>query len=88
MTSAPNLVNLERVGKAYGTTTVLDGVSLGVGAGEKIGVVGRNGGGKTTLLRLVTGAEQPDSGRVTRTSGVRIAAAEHRAGTPVLVAHS
>jgi ATP-binding cassette subfamily F protein uup len=68
-----NLVNLETVGKSYGTTTVLDGVSLGIGEGERIGVVGRNGGGKTTLLRLVTGSETPDSGRVTVTGGTRIA---------------
>ena len=61
-----NLVNLENVGKSYGTTAVLDGVSLGIADGDRIGVVGRNGGGKTTLLRLITGAEPPDSGRVTR----------------------
>lgn len=68
-----NLVNLEAVGKAYGTTAVLDGVSLGVAAGERIGIVGRNGGGKTTLLRLITGAEAPDAGRVTVTGGTRVA---------------
>src|SRR3954463_1544541 len=65
--SAPlNLVNLERVHKAHGTTVLLDDVSLGVAAGERIGVVGRNGGGKTTLLEVLTGREEPDSGRVTR----------------------
>src|SRR5215204_4378421 len=65
--SAPlNLVNLQRVHKAHGTTVVLDDVSLGVAAGERIGVVGRNGGGKSTLLSLLTGADEPDSGRVTR----------------------
>src|SRR3712207_7476968 len=64
--SAPlNLVNFERVHKAFGTTVVLDDVSLGVAAGERIGVVGRNGGGKSTLLSLLTGADEPDSGRVT-----------------------
>lgn len=45
-----NLVNLERSRLALGTRVLLDGVSLGVAAGERIGVVGRNGGGKTTLL--------------------------------------
>ncbi|WP_029431168.1 ABC-F family ATP-binding cassette domain-containing protein [Blastococcus sp. URHD0036] len=65
--SAPvNLVNLERVSKAHGTTVILDDVSLGVAAGERIGIVGRNGGGKTTLLSVLTGVEEPDSGRVTR----------------------
>ncbi|GAB2455514.1 ABC-F family ATP-binding cassette domain-containing protein [Jatrophihabitans fulvus] len=77
--SAPlNLVNLEGVGKTYGTTVVLDAVSLGVGAGERIGVVGRNGGGKSTLLRLITGDEQPDTGRVTRSRSVRIATVTQR----------
>src|SRR3954454_14012766 len=65
--SAPlNLVNLERVHKAHGTTVILDDVSLGVAAGERIGVVGRNGGGKSTLLSLLTGADDPASGRVPR----------------------
>src|SRR6201747_197280 len=65
--SAPlNLVNLERVHKAHGTTVILDDVSLGVAAGERIGVVGRNGGGKSTLLSLLTGADEPDSRRGTR----------------------
>src|SRR3954463_1656075 len=69
--SAPlNLVNLERVHKAHGTTVILDHVSLGVAAGERIGVVGRNGGGKSTLLSLLTGADEPDSGLVTRRGGL------------------
>jgi len=68
-----NLVNLENVSKSYGTTSVLDGVSLGVGDRDRIGVVGRNGGGKSTLLRMITGAEPPDSGRATSTGGLRIA---------------
>ena len=58
--SAPlNLVNLERVHKAHGTTVILDDVSLGVADGERIGVVGRNGDGKSTLLSLLTGATSP-----------------------------
>ena len=68
-----NLVNLEAVSKSFGTTTVLDGVSLGLESRDRVGVVGRNGGGKSTLLRLITGVETPDSGRVTRTGGTRIA---------------
>src|SRR3954452_4573909 len=77
-----NLVNLENVGKSYGTTVVLDGVSLGIGDGERIGVVGRNGGGKSTLLKLMIGAETPDGGRVTRTGGLRIAAVDQRGALP------
>ena len=77
-----NLVNLESVQKSFGTTTVLDGVSLGVGAGERIGVVGRNGGGKSTLLRLVVGDETPDAGRVTRTGGLQLARVDQRGDLP------
>ena len=67
-----NLVNLERVHKAYGIRPLLDDVSLGVGEGERIGVVGRNGDGKTTLLRVLTGDEQPDDGRVSRRRGLHL----------------
>ncbi|NUW35413.1 ABC-F family ATP-binding cassette domain-containing protein [Nonomuraea sp. SMC257] len=67
-----NLVNLESVSHAYGPKPLLDDVSLGVSAGERIGVVGRNGGGKTTLMSVVAGGVKPDSGRVTHTRGLRI----------------
>jgi ABC transport system ATP-binding/permease protein len=65
-TSPANLINLEKVSIAYGVRPILSDVSLGVLVGERIGVVGRNGDGKTTLLRLMAGLEDPDSGRVTR----------------------
>jgi ABC transport system ATP-binding/permease protein len=66
-----NLVNLEKVVKGYGQRLLLDGVSAGVAAGERVGIVGRNGVGKSTLLALMAGTEQPDSGRVTRSRGLR-----------------
>jgi ABC transport system ATP-binding/permease protein len=69
---AANLVNLERVSKAYGVRPLLTDVSLGIGAGERVGVVGRNGDGKTTLLELMTGLEPPDSGRVSRQRGLLV----------------
>jgi ATP-binding cassette subfamily F protein uup len=78
----PNLVNLEAVGKSYGTTTVLADVSLGVADRERIGVLGRNGGGKSTLLRLLSGVEAPDTGRVTRSGGVRVARVDQRGDLP------
>jgi len=82
-----NLVNLENVAKSYGTTTVLSAVSLGIADSERIGVVGRNGGGKSTLLRMITGAEPPDGGRATLTGGVQIATVDQagklRAGATV-----
>src|SRR5262249_29587216 len=76
------LVSLENVSKSYPTTVVLDGVSLGVAAGERTGVVGRNGGGKTTLLRIITGQEEPDAGRVARTGGLRVGYVDQRSDPP------
>jgi ATP-binding cassette subfamily F protein uup len=67
-----NLLNLERVSKAYGVRPLLDDVSLGVGEGERIGVVGRNGDGKTTLLEVMAGQVSPDSGRVSHARGLEI----------------
>jgi ABC transport system ATP-binding/permease protein len=66
-----NLISLEKVAKAYANRALLDGVSLGVSVGDRIGVVGRNGAGKTTLLALLAGTITPDAGRVARTSGLR-----------------
>lgn len=74
-----NLINLENVSKSYGLKTLLDSVSLGVQTGDRIGVVGLNGGGKTTLLEVLTGVEEPDSGRVSHTSDVRMAVVTQRA---------
>ncbi|HET7399792.1 MAG TPA: ABC-F family ATP-binding cassette domain-containing protein [Intrasporangium sp.] len=65
-----NLVSLERVSLVFGTTSVLDDVSIGVLTGDRIGVVGRNGGGKSTLLRVVAGLQEPDSGRLSKQGGV------------------
>ncbi|MFI0424161.1 ABC-F family ATP-binding cassette domain-containing protein [Spongiactinospora sp. 9N601] len=67
-----NLVNLESVTHAYGPVPLLREVSLGIAAGERIGVVGRNGGGKTTLVSVIAGTVQPDSGRVTHNRGLRV----------------
>lgn len=67
-----NLVSLERVSLVFGTTSVLDGLSTGVLTGQRIGVVGRNGGGKSTLLRVIAGVQPVDSGRVTTAGGTTI----------------
>src|SRR3954449_1681325 len=67
-----NLVNLERVSKAYDVRPLLTEVSIGVGGGERVGIVGRNGDGKTTLLQVLTGQEPPDSGRVSMSRGIVI----------------
>src|SRR5687768_8450820 len=68
-----NLFNLDGVSKGYAARSVLEDVTLGVSAGERIGIVGRNGDGKSTLLRLIAGVETPDSGTLTRTGGVQLA---------------
>ncbi len=65
-----NLVSLQDVWKGYGSRSVLEGVSLGISAGERIGVVGRNGDGKSTLLQTIAGTISPDTGLVTHTGNL------------------
>jgi len=73
MAAAPrNIVNLKSVAKGYGSRSVLRDVTLGIAEGDRIGIVGRNGDGKSTLLRLVAGLEEPDAGALTRTGGVAL----------------
>ncbi|MCI1256284.1 ABC-F family ATP-binding cassette domain-containing protein [Corynebacterium provencense] len=78
--AADNLINLENVEKSYGLRTLLDGVSLGVNSGDRIGVVGLNGGGKSTLVRILAGTDTPDSGRVSRNNGLRMAVVSQDSG--------
>ena len=66
-----NLLNVENISKSYGKGDVIHQVSLGVSTGDRIGIVGRNGGGKSTLMRLMSGIEEVDSGRVTHHGGLR-----------------
>jgi ATP-binding cassette subfamily F protein uup len=82
MAAPVNLVNLEDVHKSFGVKPLLDGVSLGVASGERIGVVGLNGGGKTTLLEVLAGVEPGDSGRVSRIGGLRMAVVTQRGVLP------
>ncbi|MGV9744726.1 ABC-F family ATP-binding cassette domain-containing protein [Rhodococcus zopfii] len=77
-----NLINLEQVSKSFGVKPLLDSVSLGVEEGERIGVVGLNGGGKTTMLEVLAGLEEPDSGRVSRVGGLRMAVVTQRGVLP------
>ncbi|WP_046302089.1 ABC-F family ATP-binding cassette domain-containing protein [Mycobacterium sp. UM_Kg27] len=67
-----HLLGAEALHLRYPTGVVLDSVTLGVNDGARIGIVGRNGDGKSSLLRLLAGAATPDSGRVTRRSGLRV----------------
>ncbi|AZZ83112.1 MULTISPECIES: ABC-F family ATP-binding cassette domain-containing protein [Gordonia] len=67
-----HLLGAETLGLEYPTTKVFDSVSLGVNEGDRIGIVGRNGDGKSSLLAMLAGRKQPDSGRVTVRGGVRV----------------
>ena len=67
-----NLLNLKTVSKSFDIRALLDGVSLGVNASDRIGIVGRNGGGKSTLIKVMAGIEAPDSGRVSKAGSVSI----------------
>ena len=67
-----NLLNLESVSKSFDIRALLDGVSLGVNASDRIGIVGRNGGGKSTLIKVMAGIEAPDSGRVSKAGSINI----------------
>ena len=73
MAAPRNLVNLKDVAKGYAARAVLSDVTLGVAAGDRIGVVGRNGDGKSTLLRLIAGVERPDAGTITRAGDLSLA---------------
>ncbi|HTL42398.1 MAG TPA: ABC-F family ATP-binding cassette domain-containing protein [Pseudolysinimonas sp.] len=67
-----HLLGAENIALEYPTRTVFDHVTIGIDEGDRVGVVGRNGDGKSTLLRLLSGRLEPDSGRVTRRGGVSI----------------
>jgi ATP-binding cassette subfamily F protein uup len=69
-----HLLGAEAIHLEYPTQVVFESVTVGVGDGDRIGIVGRNGDGKSSLLGLLTGAVSPDSGRVTRRGGVRVGA--------------
>lgn len=58
------MIQVSNLSKAYGTQIIFDDVSFAINAGERVGLVGRNGYGKTTLLRIITGEERPDEGVV------------------------
>ncbi|HEX8136916.1 MAG TPA: ABC-F family ATP-binding cassette domain-containing protein [Pyrinomonadaceae bacterium] len=66
------LFRLSDVHKSYGSQDVLRGASLQINPGEHVGLVGRNGAGKTTIFRLISGEETPDRGDVVRARGVRL----------------
>lgn len=66
------LLTAQNISKTYMERKVLDDVSFFLSEGDKVGIIGINGTGKSTLLRILAGAEEPDSGEVIRTNGIRI----------------
>lgn len=67
-----NLISLENISKHYSEKTLLDNISLGINEGEKIGLIGVNGTGKSTLLKVIAGVEEAESGTIIKANKVRI----------------
>ncbi|TSA36003.1 MAG: ABC transporter ATP-binding protein [Verrucomicrobiaceae bacterium] len=72
MSAVPALVSAQDLRLAYGRQRLLDGVSMTVAPGEKVGLVGRNGCGKTSLFKILAGESEADSGEVSRRRGLRV----------------
>mgnify|MGYP005792581339 FL=1 len=68
-----NIINIEHISKIYGEKTIFDDASFGVQEGDRIGIVGINGTGKSTLLKMIAGEATPDSGQIIRQNGLKIA---------------
>ncbi len=68
-----NIINMEHISKIYGEKVIYDDASFGVQQGDKIGIVGMNGMGKSTLLRMTAGEETPDAGQIVKQNGLKIA---------------
>ena len=68
-----NIINIEHISKIYGEKTIFDDASFGIQEGDKIGIVGINGTGKSTLLKMIAEKENPDSGQIIRQNGLKIA---------------
>ncbi|MDY4671268.1 MAG: ABC-F family ATP-binding cassette domain-containing protein [Oliverpabstia sp.] len=68
-----NIINIEHIHKVFGEKIIFEDASFGIHEGNKIGIVGINGTGKTSLLRMIAGIEEPDQGQIIRQNGLRIA---------------
>lgn len=67
-----NILNIEHVSKIFGEKVIFDDVSYGIHQGDKIGIIGINGTGKSTILKIIAGLEEPDEGQVITQNGLRI----------------
>ena len=68
-----NILNVEKVSKTYGEKELFNNISLGINSGDKIGLIGVNGTGKSTLLKIIAGVEEPDEGQVVKGRGIELA---------------
>ena len=68
-----NLLNIEHIHKVFGEKVIFDDVSFGVHEGDKIGIIGINGTGKSTLLKIIAGVQEADGGQIVKQNGLRIA---------------
>lgn len=68
-----NIINIEHISKIYGDKVIFEDASFGVHQGDKIGIIGINGTGKSTLLKMVAQAEEPDAGQIIRQNSLKIA---------------
>ena len=68
-----NILNVEKVSKTYGEKELFNNISLGINSGDKIGLIGVNGTGKSTLLKIIAGVEEPDEGQVVKGKGIELA---------------
>ena len=68
-----NIINIEHISKIFGEKKIFDDASFGIQEGDKIGIIGINGTGKTTLLKMVAGVEEPDEGQIICRNGLRLA---------------
>jgi len=67
-----NILNMEHISKIYGDKVIFDDITCGIHQGDKIGIIGINGTGKTTFLRILAGLEEPDGGQVILQNGLRL----------------
>src|SRR5690606_17337174 len=68
-----NYLSVENISKSYGERTLFENISFGINKDQKIAFIAKNGTGKTTLMNIITGKDQPDTGQIVTRKGIRIA---------------
>lgn len=67
-----NILTVENISKAYGEKLLFEQLSFGIAAGQKVALIARNGTGKSSLIKIITGSEEPDSGKISKGNDIRI----------------